>query len=407
MKECHKGKKGLQPVFNHAKSRRSEYALVCLAHTFLHTFTQMHIAITPVLRTELGVDTLTIGLMASIPLLVQGVMTVPSGLLADRVDRLRLMAASLALSAVGGVLMTQVTSVPLLILFVSFFSISSTLLHPPALSIISDLVAPEIRGKALGVFNSVGVFGIALGPITQSLFMGTLGWRRVYLMWSVPAILLSALVLRMKFDKPEDSGVRPRREGIASEFHILRNLGLITLLVILGLRAMSGNSINTYITPYFVDAWALAPATASLIFGIRSLVGIFAASGGGVMVDRIGAKRWIALGLVFQVASISVIAFSNSLTGIIPGYLFYAFFSIMEMPAVHVLIARLTSTGNRGLAFAISFLPNTVMGSISPILAAFIVEAWGMWYIFPFALGMLSTGLLLMGLLWRRPAITE
>jgi MFS family permease len=388
------------------RSRRSEYTLVCLAHTFLHTFTQMHIAITPVLRAELGVDTFTIGLMASIPLVVQGVMTVPSGLLADRVDRLRLMAASLALSAVGGVLMTQVTSVPLLIFFVSFFSISSTLLHPPALSIISDLVAPERRGKALGVFNSVGVFGISLGPITQSLFMDALGWRLVYLMWSVPAVCVAALVLRLKFDKPDDGEVRRPRDGIAAEFHILRNLGLITLLVILGLRAMSGNSINTYITPYFVDMWALAPATASLIFGIRSLVGIFAASGGGVMVDRIGAKRWIALGLVFQVASISVIAFTTSLTWIIPSYLLYAFFSIMEMPAVHVLISRLTSTSSRGLAFAVSFLPNTVMGAISPLLAAFIVEAWGMWHIFPFALGMLSTGLLLMGLLWRRPAIT-
>ena len=395
-------------MFSHAqvRSRRSEYALVCLAHVFLHTFTQMHIAITPVLRTELGVDTFTIGLMASIPLVVQGVMTVPSGLLADRVDRLRLMAASLALSAVGGVLMTQVTSVPLLILFVSFFSISSTLLHPPALSIISDLVAPEIRGKALGVFNSVGVLGVSLGPITQSLFMDAVGWRRVYLMWSLPAMLLSAWVLRLKVNKPADAEARPPRDGIAAEFHILRNAGLIILLVILGLRAMSGNSINTYITPYFVDVWALTPATASLILGIRSLVGIFAASAGGVMVDRIGAKRWIALGLVFQVASIAVIAVATSLTWIIPGYLLYAFFSIMEMPAVHVLISRLTATGSRGLAFSVSFLPNTVMGAISPLLAAFIVEVWGMWYIFPFALGMLSTGLLLMGLLWRRPAIT-
>ena len=168
---------------------------IFLSHTFLHTFTQMPIALITTFHAELGIDTLQIGLMASIPLLIQAVLTIPSGFLADRIDRLKIIAASLALSAVGGILMAQVTSVALLIVVVSLFAISSTLFHPPALSTVGDLVTPTVLGRTLGFFGSAGTLGIALGPITLSVFLDTLGWRAVYLLWSIPAFILAALVL--------------------------------------------------------------------------------------------------------------------------------------------------------------------------------------------------------------------
>jgi MFS family permease len=173
-------------------------------------------------------------------------------------------------------------------------------------------------------------------------------------------------------------------------------------LVILGARSMSGNAITTYITPYFVDTWQVAPATASLIFGIRPLIGMFAAPTGGVMVDKVGEKRWIAVCLVAQTVSLAVIALAPTLSWFLLSYLLYAFFGLMEMPAVQSLIAKYVPTGGRGLAFSLSFLPGTVMGAISPVMAAFIVDSWGLWYVFPFALACLGAAIVLFALLWRR-----
>jgi MFS family permease len=362
----------------------------------------MHIALIPVFRVELGLDTLQIGLMASIPLLVQAVFTIPCSFLADRIDRLKMIAASLALSAVGGVLMAQVPSVPLLVVFVSLFALSSTLIHPPALSAVGDLVTPTVRERALGLFGSAGTLGIALGPITLSVFLGTLGWRAVYLLWSVPAFVLAVLVLLVDLGTPATQVASRRDVKLSAELQVLLNLSLTLLLVILGMRSMSGSAVTTYITPYFVDTWQAEWATASLIFGVRPLIGMFAAPFGGVMVDKVGEKQWIAVGLVAQIVSLSIIAFAPTLTWLLLSYLLYAFFGLMEMPAVQSLISRYVPTGGRGLAFSLSFLPGTVMGAISPVMAAFIVDSWGLWYVFPLALTFLGAAVVLFGLLWRR-----
>ena len=366
----------------------------------MHTFTQMHIALIPVFRDEFSLDTVTIGLFASIPLLIQAIFTIPGGLLADRIDRVRIIAFSLGLSALGGVLISFTNSVSLIILFTSFFLISATLLHPPALSAIGELISPRIRGRALGVFNSAGAFGIALGPLALSVFLGLWGWRPVYLLWSIPAFFIPWLLFRFRL--PSSKPQLRSSDDSSSEFKILRNVSLIILLAILGARAVAGNVINTYITPYFVDVWSIDPATASLIFGIRPLMALFASPMGGVMVDRISEKFWMMIGLIAQIISIVVIAFSPSLTLIIIGYLLNSFFGTMEMPAVQSLIARLTPQQGRGFAFSLSFLPGTITGAVAPIAAAFLVDAWGLWYIFPLALVMLVCGLGLLGGLWRR-----
>ena len=120
------------------------------------------------------------------------------------------------------------------------------------------------------------------------------------------------------------------------------------------------------------------------------------------MVDRIGEKRWIALGFTAQACGLAVIAVVPSLTGIVFSYLFYAFFGLMEMPAIQFLLAKLVPTSGRGLAFSLSFIPSTLMGAVAPVLTAFIVDGWGIWTIFPFAIGLLIIAITLLGLLWQR-----
>ncbi|MDQ1279306.1 MAG: hypothetical protein QG670_566 [Thermoproteota archaeon] len=388
-------------TYNVYQSRWGAYALICLSHTLQHVFTQMHIALIPILRAELGLDTVTIGALASIPLLIQAVFTIPSGLLADRINRQRLISVSLLLSAFGGIMMTFANSAQQLILFVCLFSVASTLIHPPALSVIGDFATAKNRGKILGFFGSAGTLGIALGPLTLSLLLNTVGWRQVYLLWSIPALLMLPLIFRLKIeatDRPE----KRQDEKSSTDLHILRNISLILLFVLMGTRSMGGNAINTYITPYFVDQLRIEPATAILIFGLNPLMGVFASSISGIAVDRIKERKWLALSFVLQIISLLAVALSANLSVTISGYLCYAFFGLMEMPAEQSIITKLIPRGGRGLAFSLSFLPSTIAGSFSPIFVAFVVGGWGIWFIFPYALTMLAMTTLILAFLWKR-----
>ena len=370
----------------------------------MHVFTQMHIGLIPFLRVELGLDTLAVGFMVSIPLLVQGVTAIPGGLLADRIDRSRLIAIGLLVSGFGGLMMVWVNNVSQLIVFVSFFSITMSLVHPPALSAVSDLVSPSFRGKALGLFGSAGTLGIALGPITSSLLVNNIGWRWVYLLWSIPSLLMPALIFRLKLEETKKGDERQTNTGrLSMEFGIFRNLSLILVLMLMGFRAMGGNAINTYITPYFVDQLNIEAALAVFIFGLRPLMGVFASSLGGVMADKIGERRWLALGFICQIVALLVAASSGrSFSFVIAGYLLYSFFGLMEMPAEQSIITKITPAHSRGLAFSLTFLPGTIAGSFSPVLVALLVDALGIWQIFPYAIAMFAMAILILGFLWKR-----
>jgi FSR family fosmidomycin resistance protein-like MFS transporter len=382
-------------------SRWGSYSLICLTHTLMHAFTQMHIALIPVLRTEFGLDTITIGLLVSIPTVVNALLTIPGGLLADRIDRLKMIAAGLVVSGVGGILMSQAGNTVMLITFISLFSVAPALLHPPSLSAVGDLIEPRTRGKALGFFGSAGTLGIALGPITLSFLLGVVGWRTVYLLWALPTLLAPLLILRIRLGREKDPAGN-RFESNQSSFHILRNLSLVLVLVILGTRAMGGNAINAYITPYFTDRLGVETSTAILVFGLSPLIGVTASAAGGFMVDRFGEKRWFIVSFLSQIVTLSTLALSSSGAPAIVAYLSYSFFGSMEMPAEQSLIAKLTPRSGRGLAFALSFLPGTIAGSLSPVLVALVVESLGIWYIFPYSVAMFAAAVAVLGILWKR-----
>jgi MFS family permease len=367
----------------------------------MHTFSELHIALIPIFRTEFGLDFLAIGLMVSLPLLIQALLAIPAGLLADRIDRSRMITIGLIVTGINGILLSQVNSALMLILLTSLLSISSCFIHPPALSAVGDTVSNTTRGRALGFFGAAGTFGISLGPITLSFLLAITGWRFVYLMWSIPALLLPALIMRLKFERLGESrdSVSPRK---SSKFAIFMNLSLLLLLAVMAARAMSGTVVNTYITSYFADNWMLSPATASLVFGLRPLMGIVAAPIGGILVDKVGEKKGIAFDLAVEIVGILVVAYASNVTGLILGYVVYGFFGNMEMPAVQSLMVKLTPAEGRGLAFSISFLPGTLAGAASPVLGALIVGAFGIWQIFPFSLAMLIVAMFLLSFLKSR-----
>ncbi|MEM2094118.1 MAG: MFS transporter [Candidatus Bathyarchaeia archaeon] len=378
------------------------YALVCLSHTMMHVFTQMHIALIPVFRAEMGLDAITIGLIASIPMIIQGLLTIPGGILADRMSRLRMVAVGLATSTAGGMLMTLANGAPMIIAFTSLFSVSSTLLHPPALGAVSEIVPNKMRGKAFGLFGAAGTFGIALGPVSLSLLLDIIGWRYVYLLWSIIGTVVSTLLLRFGFYSKTRMSNSKKMGGTSPNLHVFRNIGLILILAIMAARSFGGNAINTYITTYFVDVLKIEVETAIFLFGMSPLVGALASSLGGVMVDRTGGKKWFALGFVMQIISLLIVAFSPFIPVVLATYLLYSFFGSMEMPAEQYIIAELVPNTGRGLAFSLSFLPGTLVGSIAPVLVALVIAGRGVWYIFPFAITMFSTALAVLAILWRR-----
>ena len=109
-----------------------ELLFLCISHTMLHVYTQLPLALLPILIDEYGLSILIAGTIVSIPRVFSLVFSIPSGLLADRLSHTKLISFSLFLQLLGASLIILLPTVEIIVLCFSLTALSSTFYHPPA-----------------------------------------------------------------------------------------------------------------------------------------------------------------------------------------------------------------------------------------------------------------------------------
>ncbi|MFC1804092.1 MFS transporter [Thermoproteota archaeon] len=178
------------------------YGLVVMAitHTLTHALRNMHTALYPNLVQEFALTNQQVGLISSIPSLISAIMSIPMGLLSDKIGAKKMIIFAIVIATTGG-LTAGLSQNPLtLIIAVSLLYLSTTIYHPASYSFTTFLFEPKDRPKALGIQGAGGTLGLALGPLTVSILVGVLGfgWRRVYLSWITPLLLGAVSVWYIK-----------------------------------------------------------------------------------------------------------------------------------------------------------------------------------------------------------------
>lgn len=369
------------------------------AHLVSHVFGSVHTALFPVFREEFHLSLQQLGLIAAIPPLVQVLSYIPSGLISDRFGQKTLIVISFLVAGVSAFGMSASSNVLMLIFFLSILSTAITIYHPPAYSLTSELFPREIRGRALGIHGAGGTLGMALGPLSLSLFLGYLfwNWRRIYLFWAFPILLYIPIIIRLRTQKQgsekisehKDEDEKTPQEGVRS----IISMGFVGFILFQAVRGMGRQIVGTFVPTYMHDQIGLTVAEAGFIYGAASLTGVVAAPAGGYLSDRLGDKRW----LIIAIGSWTIFLLLASLTssGFIFSILYWCsgFFSSSSMGASSSIIARYSPSGRRGLGYALYFLPNSIVSTISPIIGAYIASAYGLWSIFPVSVSVVALSL--------------
>jgi MFS family permease len=272
----------------------------------------------------------------------------------------------------------------MLIVAVSLVYVNTTVYHPAAYSFVTRLFEPRARLKALGVHGAGGTLGVALGPISITILMGVfaLGWRQVYLFWSLPLLLGIVAVLFLRSAPRDDVGVVTAAGAPEASFSSLLTTSMIMFLIYIAVRSMANAMSQSFMALYLVDDRGFSETAASTLIGLSTLVGIAGAVMGGFFAVRYGEKRWLlsilALSYVFYALAILI---PNS-TAFVVLYLIYGFLTFLGMAATAAIMAKLSPGKQRGLAFALFFLPGSIMGAAAPLLAASVGDALGLVAIF-------------------------
>src|SRR3974390_2096456 len=154
------------------------------------------------IKSAFGVGDTAIGLLFSAFILVNGIVTMPAGYLADRWNRTRAMAVTIVLwsfiSALGGLVPTAAFG--LLVVIRASLGFGQAITDPSGSSVVADYYGTERRGRAFSIqqcLSYVGLgMGLAIGGAIGPLFHGQ-GWRVAFLVSLFPGLVVAWLCWRL------------------------------------------------------------------------------------------------------------------------------------------------------------------------------------------------------------------
>jgi MFS family permease len=152
--------------------------------------------VTP-LKEDWGISDAKVGILLSCFVLVNGLVTVPAGYLADRWNRTRTIGHTIVAWSGITALTAAAPNFWSLVGIRSALGFGQGITEPSAGSLLADYYPADQRGKAFSIQQSLLFVGFGLGVGLGGAIGHTLGWRWAFLIVGTPGVLFAFLVYRL------------------------------------------------------------------------------------------------------------------------------------------------------------------------------------------------------------------
>ena len=360
---------------------------LCASHTLLHAYSNLPLALLPILIKKYELSILIASIVVAIPRAFSLIFSVPSGLLADRLGHTKLISFSLFLEVFAASLILLFPTVETIVLSFSLTALASTFYHPPALSATTNVLPADFVSRGLGFHGASGTLGFAIGPITLGLVLNWFEWRYVYLVWIIPVFVIAVIAFFVNIgERSEEEHDESKEKSLTTPLKDVLSVTFLSFLLLMLFRSAAGGTISTYLTTYFTESKGLDAGLASIVFGLSPLIGLISVIIGGYAGDRLGWKK--SLTSIFSTVALALffVFVSTSTIQTVLFYLAYGFFSSMTMPISTSLVAKIVPPKSRGTAYSLQFIPMSIIGIVMPIIMGTLISLFEIWIIFPIAI---------------------
>jgi MFS family permease len=139
---------------------------------------------------EFSMDTRTAGFLNSLTLVASAIGGLLFGVVADRIGRTRSLMVSILVYSLASAACAFSHSVAQLAAFRFVLGLGMGGEWTAAAALIAETWRPEHRGKALGLMQSAYAIGEAIAALVVGLVLPHFGWRAVFLVGVLPALLV-------------------------------------------------------------------------------------------------------------------------------------------------------------------------------------------------------------------------
>jgi len=372
------------------------FGAVWLSHLLVEVFLLMHPALVPIFMMEFSLSIFQAGLLIAVPSICRLVIVIPTGILADRYGSLPFIVLSLLIGGLSAFALSQTTSVFILMASITLIMISVTLYHSPGMSVVSALFPNQVeRSTAIGWHGASGCIGQSIGTVSLGFLLAGFGWRFSYLLFSFPLLLWALVLVRLRIpqlgrkarsSKPADpTALKDSRRAS------INKLGFFVLVSTMGLNALATGGISTFMTTYLTSAQNMSVEVASIIFGIGPLIGIVGSIAAGYVSGRFGDKNSLALIYFGQfVFLLGLIVIPYVALATFSFLMYQLFMHALWTPSISMVAGLMGETG-AGTAYSLFYFAHDLLGAVSPLVAAVLIEISGFGLVSPFifAIGLL------------------
>ena len=280
------------------------YVLSMLALTY--AFSVMDRQIMSILaqdiKLEFGLTDTQVGLLGGFAFgLLYAVLGVPIARLADRVNRVNIIAIAVGFWSLATALCGAATSYAQLFLARMGVGVGEAGGNAPSHSTISDYFEPERRGFAMSIYSLGTSVGGLLGLVVGGYVAQFHGWRWAFVVLGVPGILL-ALAVKLTIREPGRGAADARQPSAESTTSfrdavqaLLGNRVYRQVLIGHTLAVFVGYAIFLWLAILYLREFDLAQGEVGSIIGAVNLfAGVPGLLIGGYLVDRFGVAdiRW-------------------------------------------------------------------------------------------------------------------
>ncbi|MEV1858629.1 MFS transporter [Pseudomonas aeruginosa] len=250
-----------------------------------------------------------------------------------------------------------------LLAFIGANLASASVIVVVAITLAVAIVAPERRGRAIGLVFAGIVASLVLGVPLGTLIGEFWGWRSLFLLLAGVALLGLPLLLRLLPAIPGAPGIAP-----AEQLRALAR-GRVPFAHLASLLQMTGQfTVYTYIVPFLVGSMALDKPTISLVLLVYGGGGILGALLGGRAADRWpGPATFVAFLLLHALALVLLPFATGGLPLLLGAVVFWCVFNMAPGPAIQKYLVELSPD-----TAAIQISLNTSAIQLGVALGAFI-----------------------------------
>jgi len=256
----------------------------------------------PSMQASLALSFTQAALLGTVTALGYLTLVLPAGLFAARFGASRAILLGTLFAVIGFSGLALASTYPVLVLLMLLLGAATAFAYTPMISLLGSWF-PERRGTVIGLANSGVGSGMLLTGAFVPLLTGTgqdpdIGWRLVWALFALAALVCAVLVFWVLRDPPRTKASTPEQRkqvGIASAY---RNPHVLTVAWVYGIVGVTYILQSLFMYSFALDT-GMSPTSAGRLVALMGVLSIFAAPGWGWGADRIGHAQalMICMGL--------------------------------------------------------------------------------------------------------------